>query len=65
LPLALSIVAARGALSPNLPLRALADELRDEQIHLDGHGILAMSTGGNTGNFGLYSIRLNVPGWPY
>ncbi|TDV56559.1 SMP-30/gluconolactonase/LRE family protein [Actinophytocola oryzae] len=23
------------------------------------------STGGNTGNFGLYSIRLNVPGWPY
>jgi gluconolactonase len=23
------------------------------------------SSGGNTGNFGLYSIRLNVPGWPY
>jgi gluconolactonase len=23
------------------------------------------STGGNTGNFGLYSIHLNVPGWPY
>jgi gluconolactonase len=23
------------------------------------------STGGNTGDFGLYSIRLNVPGWPY
>ncbi|SMC66179.1 gluconolactonase [Kibdelosporangium aridum] len=23
------------------------------------------STGGNTGNFGLYSIGLNVPGWPY
>jgi gluconolactonase len=23
------------------------------------------STGGNTGNYGLYSIRLNVPGWPY
>jgi gluconolactonase len=23
------------------------------------------STGGNTGNFGLYSVRLNVPGWPY
>lgn len=23
------------------------------------------STGGNTGNFALYSIRLNVPGWPY
>jgi hypothetical protein len=35
LPLALSIVAARGALNPNLPLWALADELRDEQIRLD------------------------------
>ncbi|MEV4316169.1 SMP-30/gluconolactonase/LRE family protein [Actinocrispum sp. NPDC049592] len=23
------------------------------------------SSGGNTGNFGLYSVRLNVPGWPY
>jgi sugar lactone lactonase YvrE len=23
------------------------------------------STGGDTGNFGLYSIHLNVPGWPY
>jgi gluconolactonase len=23
------------------------------------------SSGGNTGNFGLYSIQLNVPGWPY
>jgi gluconolactonase len=23
------------------------------------------SSGGNTGNFGLYRIRLNVPGWPY
>ncbi|WP_436761340.1 SMP-30/gluconolactonase/LRE family protein [Streptosporangium sp. V21-05] len=23
------------------------------------------SRGGNTGNFGLYSVRLNVPGWPY
>ncbi|GAB2847261.1 SMP-30/gluconolactonase/LRE family protein [Lentzea nigeriaca] len=23
------------------------------------------SAGGNTGNFGLYGIRLNVPGWPY
>jgi len=23
------------------------------------------SNGGDTGNFGLYSIRLNVPGWPY
>ncbi|MFD9740801.1 SMP-30/gluconolactonase/LRE family protein [Umezawaea sp. NPDC059074] len=23
------------------------------------------STGGDNGNFGLYSIRLNVPGWPY
>jgi len=23
------------------------------------------SSGGNTGDFGLYSIRLNVPGWPY
>jgi gluconolactonase len=23
------------------------------------------STGGNTGNFALYSIRLNIPGWPY
>ena len=23
------------------------------------------SSGGNTGNFGLYSIRLNIPGWPY
>jgi gluconolactonase len=23
------------------------------------------SSGGNTGNFGLYSIHLNVPGWPY
>ncbi|MEV7967297.1 SMP-30/gluconolactonase/LRE family protein [Sphaerisporangium sp. NPDC088356] len=23
------------------------------------------SHGGNTGNFGLYSVRLNVPGWPY
>jgi gluconolactonase len=23
------------------------------------------SGGGNTGNFGLYSIHLNVPGWPY
>ncbi|EWM13545.1 SMP-30/gluconolactonase/LRE family protein [Kutzneria sp. 744] len=23
------------------------------------------SSGGDTGNYGLYSIRLNVPGWPY
>ena len=23
------------------------------------------SSGGNTGNFGLYGIHLNVPGWPY
>lgn len=23
------------------------------------------SSGGNTGNFGLYRIQLNVPGWPY
>jgi gluconolactonase len=23
------------------------------------------SSGGNTGNFGLYSIHLNIPGWPY
>lgn len=23
------------------------------------------SSGGNTGNFGLYDIHLNVPGWPY
>ncbi|GLX05913.1 SMP-30/gluconolactonase/LRE family protein [Microbispora sp. NBRC 16548] len=23
------------------------------------------SRGGNTGNFGLYRVRLNVPGWPY
>lgn len=23
------------------------------------------SSGGNTGNFGLYSVDLNVPGWPY
>jgi sugar lactone lactonase YvrE len=23
------------------------------------------SNGGDTGNFGLYNIRLNVPGWPY
>ncbi|WP_460395502.1 SMP-30/gluconolactonase/LRE family protein [Actinophytocola sediminis] len=23
------------------------------------------SSGGNTGNFGLYRIELNVPGWPY
>jgi sugar lactone lactonase YvrE len=23
------------------------------------------SAGGDTGNYGLYSIRLNVPGWPY
>jgi gluconolactonase len=23
------------------------------------------SNGGNTGNFGLYGIHLNVPGWPY
>ncbi|MFL6122296.1 SMP-30/gluconolactonase/LRE family protein [Actinophytocola sp.] len=23
------------------------------------------SSGGNTGNFGLYRIHLNVPGWPY
>jgi gluconolactonase len=23
------------------------------------------SGGGNTGNFGVYSIHLNVPGWPY
>ncbi|HYQ69880.1 SMP-30/gluconolactonase/LRE family protein [Actinophytocola sp.] len=23
------------------------------------------SGGGNTGNFGLYSVHLNVPGWPY
>ena len=25
----------------------------------------APSAGGDTGNYGLYSIRLNVPGWPY
>src|SRR5207245_6178912 len=35
LPLALAIVAARAALNPRLPLRVLADELRDEQIRLD------------------------------
>ncbi|WP_233160004.1 SMP-30/gluconolactonase/LRE family protein [Actinophytocola xanthii] len=23
------------------------------------------SSGGNTGNFGLYTVHLNVPGWPY
>jgi gluconolactonase len=23
------------------------------------------STGGDRGNFGLYGVRLNVPGWPY
>ncbi|MET8157804.1 SMP-30/gluconolactonase/LRE family protein [Sphaerisporangium sp. NPDC005289] len=23
------------------------------------------SRGGNSGNFGLYRVRLNVPGWPY
>ena len=23
------------------------------------------SNGGNTGNFGLYSVHLNIPGWPY
>jgi len=23
------------------------------------------SNGGDTGNFGLYSVKLNVPGWPY
>ena len=32
LPLALAIVAARAALNPSLPLRVLADELRDERI---------------------------------
>lgn len=35
LPLALAIVAARGALNPNLPLRVLTDELRNEQVRLD------------------------------
>ncbi|CCH30710.1 BTAD domain-containing putative transcriptional regulator [Actinosynnema sp. NPDC047251] len=35
LPLALGIVAARAATSPDLPLRALADELRDEVNRLD------------------------------
>ncbi|MEV0677423.1 BTAD domain-containing putative transcriptional regulator [Actinosynnema sp. NPDC050436] len=35
LPLALGIVAARAATSPELPLRALADELRDEVDRLD------------------------------
>jgi hypothetical protein len=35
LPLALAIVAARAALNPRLPLRMLADGLRDEQIQLD------------------------------
>ncbi|HEV2780881.1 MAG TPA: BTAD domain-containing putative transcriptional regulator [Actinophytocola sp.] len=35
LPLALAIVAARGALNPGVPLRVLADELRDEQVRLD------------------------------
>ncbi|WP_344939903.1 SMP-30/gluconolactonase/LRE family protein, partial [Sphaerisporangium flaviroseum] len=25
----------------------------------------APSRGGNTGNFGLYRVQLNVPGWPY
>jgi tetratricopeptide (TPR) repeat protein/transcriptional regulator with XRE-family HTH domain len=35
LPLALAIVAARAALNPRLPLRVLADELRDEQVRLD------------------------------
>lgn len=35
LPLALATVAARAALNPGLPLRALTDELRNEQIRLD------------------------------
>ncbi|MBP2324931.1 Tfp pilus assembly protein PilF [Kibdelosporangium banguiense] len=35
LPLALSIVAARAALNPRLPLSALAAELRDENTRLD------------------------------
>jgi DNA-binding SARP family transcriptional activator/Tfp pilus assembly protein PilF len=35
LPLALAIVAARGAVQPGLPLRDLATELRDERTRLD------------------------------
>ncbi|MGM1058902.1 BTAD domain-containing putative transcriptional regulator [Saccharothrix sp. Mg75] len=35
LPLALSVVAARAAVHPGFPLRALADELRDEHDRLD------------------------------
>ncbi|WP_410606334.1 BTAD domain-containing putative transcriptional regulator [Amycolatopsis sp. lyj-109] len=36
LPLALGIVAARAATSPELPLRLLAEELRDHAARLDG-----------------------------
>lgn len=35
LPLALAVVAARAAVNPDFPLRALADELADEQTRLD------------------------------
>ncbi|MGW4210345.1 AfsR/SARP family transcriptional regulator [Lentzea sp. NPDC004789] len=35
LPLALAVLAARAALSPDFPLRALADELTDEHVGLD------------------------------
>jgi hypothetical protein len=35
LPLALGIIAARAATHPDLPLAALADELRDTSIRLD------------------------------
>ncbi|MEV0299176.1 tetratricopeptide repeat protein [Nocardia sp. NPDC050710] len=43
LPLALSIVAARAALNPELPLWMLVNELRDEQTRLD-----ALDAGDNT-----------------
>ncbi|MEO6084844.1 MAG: BTAD domain-containing putative transcriptional regulator [Umezawaea sp.] len=36
LPLALGIVAARAAVRPDLPLAALAEELRDHEARLDG-----------------------------
>ncbi|MFC6089190.1 AfsR/SARP family transcriptional regulator [Saccharothrix lopnurensis] len=35
LPLALNVVAARAAVNPRLPLRALVDELADEETRLD------------------------------
>lgn len=44
LPLALAIVAARAALNPTLPLRVLADDLRDEQNRLDALDALDPAT---------------------